>query len=189
MQRVWTTSDRLTTRARIAVSIADCAFLIRESNKIRLGMRALGAAAVLAASLLFAGAASAQCVNPREMGLWQNEQANGDPIQIKSRMVECGDTNTQPNTSFQVTAIVKQSSGALFARSPVAGRYVQWTFNGVRGRWFEGDVWTGGYQDHMMMRAVTQGGQPALEVHIWHKSLDSKPSAWDHYVYRKIGNT
>jgi hypothetical protein len=62
-------------------------------------------------------------------------------------------------------------------------------FNGVRGRWFEGDVWTGGYQDHMMMRAVTQGGQPALEVHIWHKSLDSKPSAWDHYVYRKIGNT
>jgi hypothetical protein len=41
----------------------------------------------------------------------------------------------------------------------------------------------------MMMRAVTQGGQPALEVHIWHKSLDSKPSTWDHYVYRKIGNT
>jgi hypothetical protein len=117
------------------------------------------------------------------MGLWQNESDGGDPYRIQSRMVECGDTNTQPNTTYKVTAIVKQSSGNLYHRPAVWGRYVQWTADGRRGRWFEADVWTGGYQDHMMMRPVSGN---RLEVYIWHKSLDSKPSAWDHYYYRKI---
>jgi hypothetical protein len=78
-------------------------------------------------------------------------------------MVECGDTNTQPNTTYKVTAIVKQSTGNFYHRPAVWGRYVRWTLNNQRGQWFEADVSTGDYQDHMMMRPAGTG---RLEVHI-----------------------
>jgi hypothetical protein len=107
--------------------------------------RARAALLLFGATLVMSHPASAQCANPREMGLWQNEAAEGDPFRIQSRMVECGDSNTQPNITYKVTAIVKQSTGNFYHRPAVWGRYVRWTLNNQRGQWFEADVSTGGY--------------------------------------------
>jgi hypothetical protein len=146
--------------------------------------------ALLALSCLFCAASlQAQCVVQKilEMGLWQADGA--DPFQIETiASAGCPDTNPQPNarvtTNYLVTAIVRQSNGTLYHRRKVKAQYVNWTYKGVRSRWFRADVPTGGYVDHMYMRSNGQ----QLEVHIYHKSLDIKPSAWDNYTYRKIAS-
>ncbi|HXC96342.1 MAG TPA: hypothetical protein VNU92_11625 [Edaphobacter sp.] len=156
----------------------------RVRRVILLALLALG-------GLSCAATLQAQCAVQRipEMGLWQADGA--DPFQIE--IIEsggCPDTNPPPNatvtTNYLVSAITRPSSGPLYHRPRVKAFYTDWTPSngGVRSRWFRADVPVGGYVDHMYMRSNGQ----QLEVHIYHKSLDIKPSAWDNYTYRKIAN-
>lgn len=129
--------------------------------------------------LAFSSSAHALCSSPL-VGRWgPNAQAvtNSDPGFIDISFISCGDTNTQPDTSFGVKPWVKQSSGQWFGR-----RREKATFTNSAGhRWLLAKVVTGGYQDHMFMRV--ENGE--LVVFIKHKSLDSKPDASNWYRYAK----
>jgi hypothetical protein len=151
--------------------------------------RAILLALLVLAWLSSATRLQAQCAVQKipEVGLWQSEGA--DPFQIETIVsAGCPDNNPGPDdrvtVSYLVTAITRPSGRPLFHRPRVKAIYADWTYNGVRSRWFRADVPVGGYFDHMYMRAHGQ----QLEVHIYHKSLDSKPSAFDHYTYHKIAD-
>lgn len=127
----------------------------------------------LVAVLTFASAAHAVCSSPLARRWGPNAQA--DPGVIDVKFISCGDTNTQPDTSFGVRAWVKQSSGQWFGRPTVKARFV----NSAGHQWLLAKVPTGGYVDEMFMRV--ENGQ--LVVFIKHKSLDSKPDAQNWYRY------
>src|SRR6266545_2353443 len=122
-------------------------------------------------TLAFAEYAHALCSSPLA-GRWgpnAQAQANSDPGFIDISFISCGDTNTQPDTTFGVKVWIKQSSGQWFGRRRERANFV----NSSGHRWLLAKVATGGYQDHMFMRV--ESGE--LVVFIKHKSLDSKPDA------------
>jgi hypothetical protein len=127
---------------------------------------------------------SALCAAPSENGRWRNINAKGEPAFIDVKMVECGDQvlNGQPTqTSYSLRCWVRQSDGKFHGRPPVKATYRAW--NGRR--WLVGKVYTGGYQDHVWIRATERDGQPHLHVLIKHESLDSKPSAQSEHWFRR----
>ena len=95
---------------------------------------------------------------------------------IDINFISCGDTNTQPNTSFGTRVWVQQSTGKWFGRPRVKAGFV----NSQGHQWLLAKVPVGGYLDQMFMR-VENGD---MVVFIRHKSLDSKPDAsvWYRYV-------
>ena len=144
---------------------------------LQCGLRApVIGASLLATAFLLSTPAQALCSSPL-VGRWGNPQPTGDPGVIDVSFISCGDTNTQPNTSFGVKAWVKQSSGSWYGRPRVKAAFI--TSQGKR--WLLAKVPTGGYVDQMYMR--NENG--SLRVFIRHKSLDSKPDATSWYTYSR----
>ena len=133
---------------------------------------------LIAAALALSGSAEALC-SSQLAGRWGPNTlavANSDPGFIDINFISCGDTNTQPNTSFGTRVWVQQSTGKWFGRPRVKAGFV----NSQGHQWLLAKVPTGGYVDQMFMRV--ENGE--LVVFIRHKSLDSKPDAsvWYRYV-------
>src|SRR5205085_5615334 len=133
---------------------------------------------VIAAVLAFSGSAEALC-SSQLAGRWGPNAiavANSDPGFIDINFISCGDTNTQPNTSFGTRVWVQQSTGKWFGRPRVKAGFV----NSQGHQWLLAKVPVGGYLDQMFMR-VENGD---MVVFIRHKSLDSTPDAsvWYRYV-------
>jgi len=129
-------------------------------------------------------AAHALCANPAEGGRWRNvDAAATDPAFIDVRMTGCGDqvlNGEQTSTNYKLRVWVRQSSGNFYGRPSVAAGYRTWKGE----RWMVGRVSTGGYLDHVWMRAVQNNGQRQLHVLIKHESLDSKPSATSEHWFK-----
>jgi hypothetical protein len=118
----------------------------------------------------------AQCSDPLAR-MWDNVKGptntNDQPGRIEVKFTACGDTGGP--TSLGVRAWVYSSNG-WYGRPTAEAR----TARDRQGRtWLRADVWTGGYQDQMWLRRNGANRQ----VYIYHKSLDSKPSAhsWHNY--------
>jgi hypothetical protein len=128
--------------------------------------------------------ATVQCVSPSENGRWRNLDDKGEPAYIDVKMVGCGDevlNGEQTSTSYTVRVWVRQSTGKFYGRPTVRATYRAWKGE----QWLYARVPTGGYQDHLWMRAVQRGGQSNLHVLIKHESLDSKPSSSSEYWFRR----
>lgn len=148
----------------------------KKATAMRLAMAFLSAIVV---AFVFCDDARAQCSSPI-VGRWgpnAQAQAASDPGFIDINFTSCGDTNTQPDTSFGVRVWVHQSSGQWFGRPRVQGKFI----NSKGKQWLLAKVPTGGYVDQMFMR-VENGD---LRVFILHKSLDIKPDASVWYTYKK----
>lgn len=138
----------------------------------------------VAASIGRPESASAICAGVSESGRWRNDNSSGDPAFIDVKMAECGDqvlNGQQTSTRYSLRVWVRQSSGKFYGRPAVTATFRPW--NGKK--WLYGRVPTGGYVDHVWMSAVNRDGQPYLEVHIKHESLDSKPSSTSRYWFKK----
>jgi hypothetical protein len=136
-----------------------------------------------AGALLGPGTAAAMCANPAEAGRWRNVDPKGDPALIDVRMSSCGDqvlNGEQTATRYKLRVWVLQSSGQFYGRPSVSAGYKPWKGQ----QWMVGKVSTGGYLDHLWMRADNGGGQKRLHVLIKHESLDSKPSANSEHWFR-----
>jgi hypothetical protein len=130
------------------------------------------------AFVAFSSPALAQCSSP-DAGRWA--KVGEDPEQIEIYFAECGDT-AEGRTRMGVKVFVRQSSGGLYQRPPVAAVYV--VDKGTR--WLFAKVATGGYVDKMWMRVVRgRGNQEVLKVGIKHESLDAKPSVSEWAEYHK----
>jgi hypothetical protein len=144
-------------------------------NRRHLSWLAVSCGSVLATFVL-STSAQAICSSPLA-GRWTNLQPGKDPGILDVSFISCGDTNTQPDTSFGVRPWVKQSSGKWYGRPRVKAAFV----NSQGKQWLLGKVPTGGYVDHMFLR-VENGN---LRVFIRHKSLDSKPDATSWHTYKR----
>ena len=137
-----------------------------------------------AAGLSLPATSWAMCAAPKEEGRWRNISNGNDPAFIDVKMSGCGDqvlNGRQTSTSYSLRVWVRQSAGNFYGRPPVGATYRAWN----REQWLYGRVPTGGYQDHVWMRAVTRDGQPHLHVLIKHESLDSKPSSTSEHWFRR----
>lgn len=146
--------------------------------------RGIVAMLAAAAGLATPQIASAMCVGKSEEGRWRNLDRNGDPAFIDVRMIDCGDqvlNGQQTSTRYSLKVWVRQSTGQCYGRPNVKATYRPWNGN----QWLYGKVPTGGYQDHLWMRAVTRDGTPQLHVLIKHESLDSKPSSTSEYWFSR----
>lgn len=132
----------------------------------------------------FPGIASAICAGTAEDGRWRNTDGKADRAFVDVKMVDCGDqvlNGQQTTTRYSMKVWVRQSSGKFHGRPAVNAIYRQWDGK----RWLYGKVPTGGYLDHMWVRAVDRDGQRHLHVRIKHESLDSKPSASSEFWFRR----
>jgi len=129
---------------------------------------------------LFASAAQpawAVCSDPLAR-MWENVKgpmnSDAQPGRIDVRFTACGDTGGP--TALGVRQWVYSSSG-WYGRPTVEAR----TARDRRGRtWLRADVPTGGYVDQMWLRRNGNN----MRVWIYHKSLDSKPSAESWHDYK-----
>lgn len=140
----------------------------------RISRRWLACAA--AAGMAWPMSAAALCASPAETGRWRNADPNADISFVDVKMVDCGDqvlNGEQTKTRYSLKVWVRQSTGKPFGRPAVSARYRAWEGK----QWLYGRVPTGGYQDHVWMRAMNNDGKKQLRVLIKHESLDSKPSA------------
>lgn len=139
----------------------------------------------IAAIVTFAQSAFTQCAAPKEEGRWRNLDNNGEPSFIDIRMTGgCGDevlngVQTGGQSRYSLRVWVRQSSGQYFGRPTVKAAYRRWK----NQQWLQGNVYTGGYQDQMWVRAEERDGRSQLHVFIIHKSLDSKPSSQSEYWF------
>lgn len=139
---------------------------------------------VAAAGSGYALPASALCVSPKESGRWRNRDNAKNPAYIDVRMVDCGDqvlNGHQTSTRYAMRVWVRQSNGQYYGRPTVKAE-----FRRSSGQnWLYGRVPTGGYLDHVWIRATTHEGRPYLRVLIKHESLDSKPDASSAFWFTK----